>query len=887
MLNQLTHNISSAVVMLISIACITFGVAGYLNLYLSDNADIMPALTPMLSLATFLTGTAMLSYLQRWYVLTRLFGVVLWLSAAYSVFIAKTQMSVFLPPTVALVGSVYLFAGSGSLAARWARYSGLILLILATALFISLWTRGFTTLWATNPIVVTAAMVIITLLGFSYTLLPQAINHPSRQNAIGLTIGVAIIVATISLWTVLSNQHIDNIRQRGELNLQKSSEAISDKLNIHNEALTRLIKRWNTIGLESRNGLLALDAQTYLHDFDLIEAMVTFNEQGQAVETFSQVTDNDPVELLNIDSIMRWRRQNFAQENAVVVAKSLVTQQPRFLLVYPIKNPNSAPLQLAVVLNIKTLLQVNRIGYLDFFDTYLSLSQDYYLPINSEHFKTISATDFAQHHFFQLSTELPVFGNQPMTFHAALNDPGVFWQNARINQFVLLVGILLALLFLATFDVNSRLNRERRKLFNIAQFDSVTRLIRRDVLEQRMQSYLTNNPHLQCSVLFIDLDGFKTINDNLGIKVGNAVLNSVAERLRRHQKNNIELSRFSSDEFIMFAPATSPEQAELLANQVLASLREKFQFSHVELYLTGSIGISTSKLHHNHAEELIQNADVAMSTAKARGGNTFQLFKEAMGIQYEKALELRNKLQTAIEQEQLEVFYQPYVSAATGEIIGAEALARWRQPDGSFISPADFIPVAEQTGQIIPLSKLMMSTAMKQLQQLKAPSNFVLSLNLSVKQFQRENIISSVSELAKQYQIPFSQLQFELTESVMVDDANKVFSELAELRTLGCHVAIDDFGTGFSSLAYLNKLPVDILKIDREFTRTITTDSATQTICSAIISMAHGLNKTIIVEGIETVEQAAYFKQHGCMGLQGFMLFKPMPFDELKQLLGD
>ena len=347
----------------------------------------------------------------------------------------------------------------------------------------------------------------------------------------------------------------------------------------------------------------------------------------------------------------------------------------------------------------------------------------------------------------------------------------------------------------------------------------------------------------------------------------------------------MEIARFSGDEFIVFLRYSSIDNCITVAERLLSRIREKFSFDELELYLTASIGISQPKLEQTTAELLIQNADVAMSKAKERGGNTFQVFTESMGVKYEHALHLRNKMQTAIEADSFEVYFQPYVAANSNKIIGAEALARWPQADGSFISPAEFIAIAEQTGQIVPLSTLIMRKAFAQLAKIQHNSDFVMSVNLSVKQFQRENITQLVSSLATEFNVPLHRLQFELTESVMVDDAQQVFTELAELRTIGCQIAIDDFGTGFSSLAYLNKLPVDVLKIDREFTQSIYTDPASQTICKAIISMAHGLNKHIIVEGIETTEQADFFKRLGCMGLQGFLFYKPMPFKQLDNLL--
>lgn len=885
MLKQLTENVASSLVTLIAISCVMLGMAGFSNLVVSDNADIMPIMTPLLSLTTLIAGVAIMSYRWQQWLATRTLGAMLVALGIYATGWLPLQISLFLPATCIIVGLVLLLASNQPLSVRVCRWSGLLLLLFAAGLFVSLWLRGYTTSWATNPIAVTAAMVIMLLVGSAFTLLPRALEQRTQINVTGSLVAAVIVTATIVIWTVLSNEHIDNIKSRGALNLQKSSEAISSRLDIQNKALVRLVSRWNLDAEDSWEPLIEVDTTTYLNDFELIQAMMLYQQQEFDNPLLTKATA--PAELLiaDIDSIKTWRQQQFKQQGAVVVEDSLATNEPRFILVFPINNPHYPARQLLVVLNLKKLLSVSKISYLDYFDTYLKLSDDYFLPINSQAFAPLSKHELAKKHFFQLSTSLPVFGEQPMTFHAVLNEPGIFWQNAAINQAVLLVGLLLAALFLATFDINRRLNRERKKLFTVAQFDSVTQLIRRDVLEQRMTEYLQKSPHLSCCVLFIDLDGFKAINDNLGLRIGNKLLHSVARRLQQNQQDNLQIARFSGDEFIVFAPDTDLQKGRELAKTFLRQIREKFDFYELDLYLTASIGLSVSKFHSTDAELLIQNADVAMSHAKRSGGNTFEVFADKMAIQYKHELHLRNKLQKAIEQREFEVYYQPYVSARGQRIIGAEALVRWPQPDGSFISPAEFIPIAEQTGQIVPLSKLIMRAAIADLAKWQVGKNFTLSINLSVKQFQRENIIGTVSELAQEYQVPLQQLQFELTESVMVEDAQKVFRELAELRTIGCRVAIDDFGTGFSSLSYLSRLPIDTLKIDREFSQSIFTDPASPTICKAITDMAHGLNKMVIVEGIETPEQADFFMRQGCMGLQGFLFYKPMPFDEFYKTL--
>jgi len=882
---QLTGNLAASLISMIAINCLVLGALGLGNLIVSENAQLMPALTPMLAITSLLTGAALLFRARRFWRLTRISGILLAGIGLYAFYSPITQLSIFLPSAVILVGTAFTFSFSHWRSIALYRVAGSILLLLTTFLFLSLWLRGYTTPWATNPVAITAAMVITALAGIALLVLKNNDSSYTKTSKTGYLVASTVIIATTLIWFLLANNDIQDIKERGRLNLQKSSEAISARLNSQVEAIQRLVQRWNTVGSDSMLELIELDSSSYLQDFDLVESLIVFNPPDTSQPYIFRSGPPKEFTLLDIPSIKEWQRQHFSRQSAVIVEKSLQSTEPRFLMSYPIQNPSQPPRQLIVTINIKKLLDVAKIQYLDIFKTYLELSDNYLLPINQPQFATRPLADLSNEHFFQLTTALSVFGEQPMQFHAVLKDSSVFWQSATINQAVLLVGIVLALLILLTIESNHRLARERSKLFQIANFDSVTHLIRRDVLEQRINSYLVKNTNDDCCILFVDLDGFKAINDNLGLRVGNELLKTVAQRLLLNEQKGIEIARFSSDEFILFIPGQAVEQSSMIAQHVLRQVRQKFEFHALDLHLTASIGIACRQGHSVSAENMIQNADVAMSHAKQRGGNTYQVFNQAMGIQYENELKLRNHIQRAIDNHEFEVFYQPYIAANSKKIIGAEALVRWRLPTGEYVSPAEFIPVAEQTGQIIPLSKLIMEAAFKHLAELDVTPDFTLSINLSVKQFQRENIINDISVFAEKYQIRLSQLQFELTESVMVEDAAKVFNELAELRTIGCKVAIDDFGTGFSSLAYLSKLPVDIIKIDREFTRSIFTVPANQIITKAIIEMSHGLDKSVIVEGIETEQEANFFTRHGCMGLQGFLFYKPMPFDQLKQLV--
>jgi diguanylate cyclase (GGDEF)-like protein len=881
LLKALLKHASTSVVHTAAFTCVLFGMLGFANYLFIEPSSRINSASLSLSAAALCIGVALYGQQAHRYWLARIGGIGLFATGLYALKATDLQLPLFLPTCCFILAAVYITTGKTQLHRIIWKAVGSIFIFIALISFAITWLDINTYPLIQNPIAFSAATIIglIAGLGMLFYCFNQS---PPKQSILSLTGLVLTLSATIAIWFAQSNADINEVRSRGEVNLTQSADVIGQRLSSQFSALQRLYRRWSELPAESVDQIINIDTEDYTRDFSLIEWMGVYDDSQQLMFSPIPISDIDK-EILEQPSIKAWRANNVHNESRVISAYSLQQGVPRLILSYPITNPDIEADQLIVNLNIKDLMRIDRIPYLDIFDSYVELSESYLLPISSDSFDVISLSELTDIHAYKVSTMSSILG-QPIKLHAVIADAHVFWQAARVNQTILIAGILLAFLLLESIESNRKLTEQQGRLIQMANFDSVTQLMRRDVLETNINQWLSVNP-TDAHILFIDLDGFKPINDSLGLHTGNELLKRIATRLAEVSPATAQLSRFSSDEFIVFLPGADKTSSTEVARSLLTALRDKFEIDYIDLYLTASIGIASREFQVSSAEAFIQNADVAMTKAKESGGNTFAFFTQAMGLKYQTDLTLRNQLQVAIENQQLEVFYQPFVDLKSEQIIGVEALARWRDKQGNWIPPDVFIPLAEHTGQIMPLSDLILEMSIREVAQYVAQPNFILSINLSPKQLQNGQLVSQVTQLAHKYKIPFSTLQFELTETMLVDDAKAAFKQLAELRTLGCKIAIDDFGTGYSSLSYLNDLPADIIKIDRSFTRRVLTDSSSHPITEAVISMALDLNKSITVEGIENAEEAAYFARRSCQAAQGFYFYRPMPLEQLIEVI--
>ncbi|MGE8474297.1 MAG: putative bifunctional diguanylate cyclase/phosphodiesterase, partial [Paraburkholderia hospita] len=443
---------------------------------------------------------------------------------------------------------------------------------------------------------------------------------------------------------------------------------------------------------------------------------------------------------------------------------------------------------------------------------------------------------------------------------------------------------------IAVINDVTALIRYQEQLEYQANYDSLTRLPNRNLLRDRLQHALivAQRHHKGVAVVFIDLDGFKNVNDSLGHSVGDRLLSVVADRLARCARASDTVARHGGDEFVIVMTDTVDEQS-LIAwmERVRASISEPVWLDGTELYVGCSMGASLFPQDGDDAETLMKKADLAMYRAKDMGRNTFQFYQPEMNVSAGARLNLERRLRRALRDNEFLLHYQPQVDIETGQVVGMEALVRWSDPEVGLIPPSQFIPVAEESGLIGPLSEWVLREACRQNKawQDEGLPPARVSVNLSARQFQQRDIAKLVMQVLEETGLDPQYLELELTESTIMRNAEEAVSMLNELHALGIGLAIDDFGTGYSSLSYLKRFPVDRLKIDRSFVSDIGESSDDETITSAIIALAHSLNLQVIAEGVETSTQLDFLKERACDEMQGYFFAKPLPHDAIPGML--
>lgn len=464
-----------------------------------------------------------------------------------------------------------------------------------------------------------------------------------------------------------------------------------------------------------------------------------------------------------------------------------------------------------------------------------------------------------------------------------------FWNELKISPVRDKHGVVTH--FIGTQNDVTDLVNNQRQLSYQASHDLLTGLPNRESMEHALADYVEQakrqtNPDGLLAVLFIDLDGFKPINDSLGLEVGDQILVEVAIRLRKCFRGSQVATRFGGDEFVGVI-ADCPNQTALLnqVEHILTSISEPFAIAQHKIYLTASIGITVWQPGITEPMNLIQQADIAMTNAKRQGRNHYQFYSPVLSERNQASVLLRSQLQQAIDNEQLQLYYQPIFNLQSNHVVGVEALMRWQREDGSFISPVDFIPLAESTGQIIPASEWALKQACSDLHKLQQFGPLKMAVNLSALQFNRADFYDSVINTVATYQIPAHLLELELTESILMDDMSYAIDVLQRFRDAHITICLDDFGTGFSSLSYLQRLPVQKLKIDRAFVADLDQHASSFSIVQGIVAMADQLAISAVAEGIETEQQAATLRAMGCPLAQGFLFARPMPMAELEAFL--
>ncbi len=449
-------------------------------------------------------------------------------------------------------------------------------------------------------------------------------------------------------------------------------------------------------------------------------------------------------------------------------------------------------------------------------------------------------------------------------------------------------------------DITERRAAEER-IRHLAYYDSLTGLPNREYFKEHLERALdrcARNEGLVV-ILFLDLDDFKRINDSLGHTVGDMLLEEVADRLLRSVrasdyiargeavKEESSVARLGGDEFTVLLEVSRVEDAAIVAQRILDSLIESVTLAGYEVFVTTSIGISIYPYDGKDLDTLLKNADTAMYAAKQAGKSTYKFYSIAMSSWGAKRLSLESKLRKALEKDELLLYYQPQLQVASGQVVGMEALLRWRNPELGLVSPGDFIPLAEDTGMIISIGEWVLHTACAQhkVWQDAGYHGMRVAVNLSAMQFRQSGLAQVIDAALKQSDLAPEFLELELTESIIMHSARESIATLHELKAMGLTLSVDDFGTGYSSLSYLKQFPLDSLKIDRSFIEDLVNQPDDAAITTAIIAMAHSLNLQVVAEGVTSEQQLDFLRHLNCEMVQGFLFSKPLPAEEFMRYL--
>jgi diguanylate cyclase (GGDEF)-like protein len=452
--------------------------------------------------------------------------------------------------------------------------------------------------------------------------------------------------------------------------------------------------------------------------------------------------------------------------------------------------------------------------------------------------------------------------------------------------------------------MGKNLHHYHEQVHYIAYHDSLTGLPNRKMFKDyltRSAAEARRNLH-ELAILFLDLDNFKRINDTMGHQAGDKLLKSLADRLSGSlretdvlahpvRENAGELiARLAGDEFIILLPRTKgPGDAQKVARRILESLTEPFIVDKQELYISTSIGIAMFPTDGDDGNELLKNADIAMYSAKKLGRNNYQYYSKEMNEEAIRKLRIENRLRRAVENNELELYFQPQMNLSTGRISGVESLLRWRDAELGQVSPEVFIPIAEEYGLIVPISKWVIHEACRQAREWQDTYRdpIMMSINISAVHFNGNDLENVIAKSLRDTGLDPQYLELELTETSILQDPDLAINTLIAFKQMGLKVSLDDFGTGYSSLSYLMKLPLDKLKIDKSFILTMKPDTRGASIVSAIIAMAHSLGLSVIAEGVEKEEHMQLLRQMGCDLLQGYYIARPMPASEFEEILVD
>lgn len=851
---------------------------------------ILPVLSPTLAIATLLSSVAFLSVLFGWRKLV-IFCCLLLLLLAMQLGLNQGignlhELSGIPRPVVImliLLTILVLLTPSESTIGRYIwRFMALLAFCSGCYLQICLWVPGLPGQVYTP--VSSALLPVLLISGGMALWLKQHFSITASKHISHSSI-IAILMFQIGygVWFTLMVDDLRYETRLAELKTEKVVDEVLQQLEFSKNLFARAKARWQLVNTAQRFDFMTQDLLALTKAYDLIYGAVVYDQQYQPIMMTGDAANIYQQGLLSSERTQKW----LSNPDSLVTGTngaSLTSPQPFMMLKVAVPlTENTEPQTVLILINLRQALITDMVEKGIQLRLYLEILPDMLLSADEHAFHRSTLADLQQRYryYYKLTPHNTAWNGIP--FYAFVSDIQDLQRRSGIQQLILWVALLFCCTFILAADRTRQLRKEQAKLFSMAKFDDISGLLRREAFYLAAeQAQLSSN--LPEAMIFIDLDGFKPINDSFGHDVGDTLLAEMANRIKGVLGEHALLARFSGDEFLAYLPKCDEKKASQLAVVLLQTLARPSSASGFDVYLTASIGIVINDKTDTSSQLLTQLADVAMSHAKQAGGNTYSLYEQRMADNYRHIVAIRNRLQAALDAEQLQVYYQPVIEYASGKVVSIESLVRW-QDEGEFVSPADFIPVAEQTGQIIQLGELVTHSVLRDLKEHRALDNLSVAINLSSQQLRRYDYTQFLAQALKQYGIAADRICLELTESTLLEEQNNILVIPNKIKQLGCQLALDDFGTGYSSLSYLYQLPADIIKLDRSFTQNLLTNAKQRKIVEMIVSTCNQIGKTVVIEGVETPEMAELFRQLGCDRVQGFYYAKPMPLAALLQYL--
>ncbi|CAB0151408.1 Cyclic di-GMP phosphodiesterase Gmr [Pseudidiomarina piscicola] len=898
MFTRLTSSAATKFVIAVASFFSVTGVVGFTELGLYQDQLLMALIPSSLSASTLLIGMGYFALLYRKRVFARLVGCCLLaiIAVVFALVVyADTTSLLALPLEVVMTvvgGTALLFIVSPK--SSFGRWLWPIILALNLLVFVllqsSIWglsvLPGLDSEQANYLALTLVAMHILfgtASLAMLYWFSRRTYNcRPILKRTL---VTIVVIVATgFGVWYSSSYSDLAAASDKARTKIAMIGNMIDETLSEQRKLARRLQERIATTESEAHFQYLLTDhLEVYPQDYPIIRGFVVFDEQAQPYTSTHYGDQFLAQGHLASERFHQWLQSIEATPEVIISGTSLTTDNPTFMIGIPAPSPSGEFYRVVMLMDINRVITPEYIEPFADMRTYLRLNSELLIPMGDDTSQVITEAELSEHFPHYLAASVMLGQGAQTTFYSVLGDYAEIKANAQINQLMLWLTFAFIFIYVLAEDNAQRLVDKQDELRYLALHDEITGLLRRDTftnyLNQRDAIAASLAPHYR-AILFLNLDGFKPINDSLGHRLGDDVLAETAARIRAVSPADARVARFSGDEFVIYFESNTEVDLQKVAETLLRVVRKPYFINNIEVHLTVSIGAVSSNGDDRHASNMMQHAEIAMSQAKQLGGNLAQHFVSQMAQDYQRQVQLRNALQLALDKNELEVHYQPIYDTQSRKIVAIESLVRWRD-NGAYVSPAEFIPIAESTGQVIPLGEQVLDLVLSDIQRHPALQQLQVAVNISAQQLQRYNFAKYLKGRLAHFKVAPANLALELTEGIFVGEGKTTIASLQALSDLGCTVAIDDFGTGFSSLSYLNRLPADVIKIDRAFTAGLTEDLELQAVVRGIVELCDYLGKKVVVEGIESEAQCEIFQQLGVQRLQGFYFARPMPLDKL------